>query len=158
MTPHPLYDIHSQVPGLGLQVPGSGIQVQVQVQDSFICLSLLHFCTRLSRICTFALHIPHPPPETVPPPILNTPYSILSYLLVHRASGPPSLSCLSPCPHVTVPACPLAAPPRPPLHRSTAPICTFALPLSCPLALGPSGPRVLAHASLAHVSTCQQAS
>jgi hypothetical protein len=33
MTSHPLYDIHSQVPGLGHQAPGSGIQHQVQVQD-----------------------------------------------------------------------------------------------------------------------------
>jgi hypothetical protein len=32
MTSHPLYDIHSQVPGLSHQVPGSGVQHQVQVQ------------------------------------------------------------------------------------------------------------------------------
>jgi hypothetical protein len=88
MTSHPLYDIHSQVPGLSHQVPGSGVQHQVQVQALFGCLSPLHFCTRLSRICTFALHIPPPatwgrhlPPETVSSPY--TRYSKLNTLVSH---------------------------------------------------------------------------
>jgi len=42
----------------------------------------------------------------------------------HRAHVSPRASA---CPHVTMPTCPLAATPRSPLHRSSAPICTFAL-------------------------------
>ena len=69
-----------------------------------------------------------PTPDTrhrdfLPLPILNTPYSILSYRLFHQASEP--LGC-SPCQRVTMPTCPLAASRRSPLHRSYAPICTFA--------------------------------
>ena len=52
-------------------------------------------------ICTFALHVPppatrgrHPPPEMMHHPILNTLYSILAH---------------TPCPRVTMPACPLLA-------------------------------------------------
>ena len=64
----------------------------------------------------------HPPPEIVPLPILNTPYSKLSYATFAQAAGRfAPLHCLS-------------------------------------LVLHPSGPRVLAHASLANVSTCQPAS
>ena len=64
----------------------------------------------------------HPPPEIMSLPILNTPYSILSYAtfaqaagrsaplhylsLVLRASEP--LVCIRPCPRVTVPTCPLS--------------------------------------------------
>jgi len=78
----------------------------------------------------------HPSPEaaTCHPkryhlPILNTPYSILAHSLLHLCTGAPlrfaPLHCLtspsppalvssvcSPCPHVTVPTCPLAASPR----------------------------------------------
>ena len=43
--------IHSQVPGLGLQVPGSGIQHQVQVQAR---LFASHFCTFARGTAAFA--------------------------------------------------------------------------------------------------------
>ena len=60
--------------------------------------------------------------------------------------------CFAACPHVTLPTCPLAAPPRPLLHRSSAPICTFALPLL------PSCPQVLVSSHAPPLSPCQLAS
>ncbi len=53
-----------------------------------LCLPLLHLCTRLRRICTFAL----------------LPISPLAHV--------------SPYPRVPLPTCPLAAPPRSPLHAA----------------------------------------
>ena len=60
-----------------------------------------HLHRSFAPICTFALHVPppatrrrHPPPEMMHHPILNTLYSILAH---------------TPCPRVTMPACPLLA-------------------------------------------------
>jgi hypothetical protein len=50
-----------------------------------------------------------PPLRACLSPILKPPYSILSYRLINRASEP---LVYAPCPHVTMPACPLGAPPR----------------------------------------------
>jgi hypothetical protein len=113
--------LHSQVPGLGPQVPGSGVQHQGQVQAR---LFASHFCTRLSRICTFALRFRHPPPgaATRHPKQCDLPLSTAS----HFFTGAPlrfaplhgmlaSLVPISPCPlrlrrfasqQFTMPACP----------------------------------------------------
>jgi hypothetical protein len=66
----------------------------------------------------------HLPPEALCLPILNTPYSILLYATFVL------------------------------LHRSSAPICTFALPLSCPQALRPSCPRAGSLAASPRLDPC----
>jgi hypothetical protein len=79
--------------------------------------------------------LPMPVPVTrhhvfLPLPILNTPYSILSYLLFHRASEPP------------VPGLPMSAVfPLPPCHLASLPPRDY-------VALSPTGP-------LVNLSTCQ---
>jgi hypothetical protein len=105
----PLINSASQLPAL---VPSSP-RILVSCPLAAPPRSPLHFCTRLRRSCTFALS--------------------LRLTLVHRASEPPGLSLFAACPRVTLPTCPLAAPPRSPLHFCTRlrRSCTFALPFIC---------------------------
>jgi len=113
---------HSQVPGLGHQVSGSGVLVQAQVQDPHPYLNPI---TRTWL----------PTAETRDPkkyPAANYPVPLWCPLCGR---------CL-PCPRANLPACPLAAAPRSPLHFCTRlrRSCTFALPLSDQPSLWASGP------------------
>ena len=94
MTSRPLYDIHSQVPGLSHQVPGSGVQHQVQVQAR---LFASHFCTFARGLAAFVpLHFisRHPPPGAAtrhPKRCLSDPPSLWASRPLVVLSGPQAL-------------------------------------------------------------------
>ena len=123
---------HSQVTGLGPQVSGTGVQVQVRVPGKFRSRTWLPTAeTQDLKMCLLR-------PTGQP---FN--YSTWS------PSEPPGLSMFTPCPRANLPTCPLAVPPRSPLHFCTRPprSCTFALrfwpPANHPVSGSPLSPCAL---------------